>query len=123
MKAIRRWLPAILICTFIFLSSARHGTAVVESYFWNYLVNKAAHLFLYFVLCFSFYRGTKRVPAAVLLTVFYGITDEFHQQFTPTRTGQLSDVVIDAVAATAAGLILWTFYQDLPKKLKNWLEA
>ena len=105
------------------MSSARHGTAVAESYFWNYLANKAAHLLLYFVLCFSFYRGTKSISVAVLLTVFYGVTDEFHQQFTPTRTGQLSDVLIDAVAAGTAGLILWTFYQDLSKTLKNWLEA
>ena len=123
MRIIRRWFPVILICGLIFYSSARRGTAVSEVYLWNYIINKAAHIFIYFLLCFSFYRGTKSASSAVLLTVFYGITDEFHQQFIPTRTGQLSDVIIDAVAAITAGLILWTFYQDLPKKLKNWLEV
>lgn len=123
MKIFRRWFPAIVICVVIFVFSARQGTAVTQDYFWNYLANKTAHLFLYFVLCFAFYRGTKNVTVAVVLTVIYGISDEFHQQFVPTRTGQITDVIIDSVAAITAGLILWTFYQNLSKKLKNWLEV
>lgn len=87
------------------------------------MANKAAHIFLYFVLYFCFYRGTKNILLAMVLTILYALSDEFHQQFVPTRTGQLTDVLIDAVAASVAGLVLWTFYQDLPKKLKNWLNA
>ena len=123
MKILVRWAPAIVVCVIIFLSSAQHGTVISQSYLWNYAANKAAHIFLYFILCFAFDRGTKNVLSAVVLTVLYGISDELHQQFVPTRSGQLTDVLIDAVAAGTAGLILWTFYQDLPKKLKNWLNA
>ena len=123
MKILVRWVPAIVICLIIFYSSTRHGTAISQSYLWNYAANKAAHVFLYFLLCFTFYRGTKNVLSAIVLTVLYAMSDEFHQQFVPTRSGQLTDVLIDAVAAGTAGLILWTFYQDLPKKLKNWLNV
>ena len=123
MKLINRWLPAIIIAAFIFGLSARHGTSFAPDYFWNYLVNKGAHLFWYFILCFTFYRGTKSIPAAIALTFLYGMTDELHQQFVPTRTGQLSDVFIDGAAGGFAGVILWKFYPSLPKTLKSWLKA
>lgn len=122
MKSLNRWLPAILIAAIIFWLSSRHGTSLAPTYFWNYIANKAAHLFWYFILCFAFYRGTKSIPAAIVLTFLYGLTDEFHQNFVPTRTGQLSDAFIDGAAGGFAGVILWKFYPSLPKTLKNWLE-
>lgn len=121
MTKIIRWLPAIFLCVLIFWFSSRRGTVVVSDYFWNYLSNKAAHLILYFTLCISFYRGTKNIVLAIFLSILYGITDELHQQFVPTRSGQIRDLVIDSVAAMMAGVFLWKFYQHLPVKLKNWL--
>ena len=51
---------------------------------------------------------TARVAiGAFVLATFYGVTDEFHQQFVPGRTSALDDLAADAMgAAVAAGLLL-----------------
>jgi VanZ family protein len=43
---------------------------------------------------------TQRAILAVVLTVLYGLSDEFHQSFVPGRTPELMDVAADAVGAT-----------------------
>jgi VanZ family protein len=47
---------------------------------------------------------------AVLLTVLYGASDEFHQSFVPSRQMDVMDLVADgAGAAAAAGaLYIWS---------------
>ena len=111
------------MCLTIFLLSSRDTSALSDDYIQNYIENKLAHVFMYFILCLTFYRATKNIFLAILLTIMYGVTDEVHQQFITNRTGQFSDVVIDGAGASLAGLMLWKFYQNLPKTLKNWLEV
>lgn len=122
MKVIGRWWLSILIMGVLFYLSSRPGSYLAPTYVGNVLANKAAHLFWYGLLCFSFYKATKNILVAILLTTLYGVTDEIHQTFVPNRTGRLSDVAIDWAAASFVGLILWKFYPYLPNKLKNWLE-
>jgi len=45
---------------------------------------------------------------ALLLTVFYAVSDEFHQSFVPGRNGTPLDVLIDAASA---GLGLWLWHR------------
>lgn len=118
----KRWLPVVLLCTFIFVSSSFPGAKFSEVKSVDIFVHKTAHLALFFMLTVTFYRAVKSVGLSVGLTILYGISDEIHQQFVPTRSGVIADVVVDAVAALLAGLVLWKFYQNLPYKLKNWLE-
>ena len=44
---------------------------------------------------------------ALLITVLYAATDEFHQTFVPTREGCVRDVVIDSSGAMMGLFILW----------------
>jgi len=47
---------------------------------------------------------------ALLITIAYAISDEFHQSFVPNRTGSPFDVVIDATGAVAVLLGLRWFH-------------
>jgi VanZ family protein len=50
----------------------------------------------------------RAVAAAWLITTAYGVADEWHQMFVPTRTADVRDVVADAVgAALALGGAFW----------------
>lgn len=122
MKAIGRWWLSILIMCLLFYLSSRPGSYLAPTYLGNALANKAAHLLWYGMLCLSFYKATKSIPVAILLTTLYGVSDEIHQVFVFNRTGKIADVAIDWAAASFVGLILWKFYPYLPNKLKSWLE-
>uniref|UniRef100_A0A7C4XNI5 VanZ family protein n=1 Tax=candidate division WWE3 bacterium TaxID=2053526 RepID=A0A7C4XNI5_UNCKA len=121
MRTFIRWLPALLMVLIIFLLSSRHGTVVSNVYVWNYIANKFAHIGLYFVLTFTFYRATKSILLAFLAVVTYAVIDETHQAFVPTRSGKWQDVLLDSAASGYAVLVLWKFYPYLPTRLKNWL--
>lgn len=122
-KKLLRWIPALIVMAIIFYLSSRHGTLLAPTQLTNHLANKGAHLFWFMLLCLTFFRATKSEFTAVSLTTLYAVTDEFHQTFVPTRTGQVTDILIDFVGACLVGLILWKSYPSLPKILKNWLEA
>jgi hypothetical protein len=53
-----------------------------------------------------------KASAAVLITTLYGVTDECHQVFVPTRSAEVLDVVADAVGALAGagGAWAWSIY-------------
>ena len=72
--------------------------------------DKIAHVCLYFPLAFLFYlslnrSGIKRyvLLATVILTVFYGFTDEFHQSFVPGRDSSIGDALADFVGVLLGG--------------------
>lgn len=82
----------------------------------NNLVRKLAHGGLYFVLglllvCaaakMGIMRETQLYALAFLFCLLYSVTDEFHQMFVPGRSGQISDVLIDASGAAAGIAICW----------------
>jgi VanZ family protein len=83
-------------------------------------IDKIAHFFVYGLL------GTllARVPQvvvwrglgvywAVALASFFGISDEFHQSFTPGRSVELADWVMDTSGAALAVFIYarWSAYR------------
>jgi len=47
-------------------------------------------------------RGLLEGLAALCVTALYAASDEFHQSFTPGRSGNLTDVLIDTGGAAAA---------------------
>ena len=83
----------------------------------EFLVRKAAHMTEFGIL-FLLYRwaltlsGVRRAGMkALLLTVLYAATDEFHQMFTPDRGPSPVDVMIDGCGALAAWGIAAAFYR------------
>ena len=71
----------------------------------DYPVRKAAHMTEYAILailvaaCVAAWpiRGKRLYFIAILVTILYACTDEFHQLFVPGRAGQLKDVLIDTI--------------------------
>jgi VanZ family protein len=73
--------------------------------------DKLIHACIYFPLAFLFYlslnrSGIKRhvFLAAVILTVIYGVTDEFHQSFVPGRDSSIGDAFADFTGALLGGV-------------------
>ena len=118
----RKWLPAVIIMLFLFVSSSLPGASVSVVKSVDALAHKTTHIILYMILCLTFYRATKNPFVSVLLTTLYGSFDEFHQLFTFTRSGNVTDIMVDSMSAIIVGVILWRYYRVLPKTLRNWLE-
>jgi VanZ family protein len=111
------WLPVILYCLLIFILSSYPATQSLPSFS---QADKLMHAGAYALLGFLFYRAfltTRIQKAAVLLVIFsvlasslYGVSDEIHQYFVPSRTADIVDVVADVagsfIGAVAARSIL-----------------
>jgi len=74
---------------------------------------KFVHAFEYALLCGLWWRAlrTRMAPGAALapalvVTIVYAVTDEYHQTFVEGRDGLVLDVVIDALAAAVAVLAI-----------------
>lgn len=119
---LNKWGPVLLSAGFIFLISAIPGRVInsmglaPEGYHIN------GHFFMYSILFLTLYRATKKIGWSILVCVLYAISDEYHQSFVPNRSVEMFDIYTDTLGALIAGIIVWKFYQYLPKKLKNWLE-
>lgn len=100
----------------IFYLSSRQGTVLAPTYFWNYLANKGAHMFWYGILSLSYFVATKRIGLSILLTTLYGVSDELHQSFVLTRTGRVSDVIVDFTAACFMMIAVYIFYRVSKKR-------
>ena len=72
----------------------------------TFMVRKSAHVIAYLVLGVLAYNALRlhvRTPRVLLalstsLVVLYAVSDEIHQLFTPGRSGEIRDVLIDSVA-------------------------
>jgi VanZ family protein len=49
----------------------------------------------------------RAVIAAWIITVLYGVSDEFHQSFVPERMADLGDVAADAIGAAVGLAAVW----------------
>lgn len=73
----------------------------------NHIIRKNAHFFAYLVLGTLVANGLrsvgligyKAIGFALLIYMFYAISDEIHQLFIPGRGGQVKDVIIDSAGA------------------------
>lgn len=92
----------------IFISSSIPSREFPKVEFWGW--SKMVHLFYYAVLCAVLRRvllSQEKYPflarhasaSAVLFSMLYGGTDEFHQLFTPGRHAAVTDVLIDGFGA------------------------
>ena len=93
-------------------------------------VRKCAHASEYALLgalvlltaCTYANMSPKTVAAAVIISVLYAASDEFHQRFVPGRSCQFTDVLIDSAGVmVGVGFIClsWYFLQKIRNKEKN----
>jgi VanZ family protein len=102
---LRLWGPvaAWAAVIFAFSSVPDLGTGLGT---WDLVLRKLAHAGEYALLGLLLQRATRRPSLALLLGVFYAISDELHQHFVEGRVGSVLDVGIDAVGL-AIGVALW----------------
>lgn len=118
MKKLLKWLPAIFLCGYIYYWSSIPGSTINAVGLGNETLHRITHFFLYFFLCLSFYLPTNNILAAILLTILYGLSDEYHQSFVPLRSASLFDIYTDTFGALSAGII-WKISRILLKKQKH----
>lgn len=110
----RAWIWPVLVAAMIFLASTRSriaAPAVAGS-------DKVAHFAVYGLFATLVVRlGSRRRAALVAVAVasLYGVSDEWHQSFTPGRSVEVADWLADTCgAALAVGLYaFWPWYRNL----------
>ena len=113
MSKIRYWLPAILYMALIFYFSSRTPSGMFHIFPIIFGL-KTSHMVEFGILYSFYYYALRKTTSydvieafsvAFMLTLIYGLTDEFHQIFVIGRTSRL----IDAVANVAGALIAEIF--------------
>src|SRR5688572_29884762 len=113
----RYWLPVVAYTSLIFyLSSLPHPEDTLPNFLFEQLGAKLLHAAEYAVLAFLCYRaflhaaGPRAASNALILAIgaasLFGMTDEVHQAFVPSRESSWSDWIADTAGAVvgAAGL-------------------
>jgi len=118
------WIPAVSLMVAIFIISGRDAPEFMRHKLFDFQ-DKAAHALAYYVLAVSFLRALlwhtgasihrKILFLAVVLSALYGLTDEWHQSFIPSRTASVDDWLADA-----AGALLLLFSHSWIARLLEW---
>ena|SRR5260221_12402013 len=127
--AISIWMPIFIWAIVIFSFSSIPSAHVSEIHWKDFIVKKSAHMTEYGIFAVLLYRAflaqgvtQKRAGVyAIVLCFLYGITDEFHQSFTPGREPAFRDVLFDTIGGALATLIIWNILPKAPPKLKELL--
>lgn len=114
-KKIILWIPAFIWMLFIFYLSSKTRLKVSDEFSLNFIFFKTLHVIEYCFLALTYFfaiqNSHKSVPnnngkssfwLAAFLTLVYAATDEWHQDFVPTREGTPRDILIDAIGVLAA---------------------
>jgi VanZ family protein len=118
-----RWLITVFWMVVIFSFSAQpHSGEITAHYFgaFNMFMRKSGHVCEYAIL-FTLFRWSLAghfgnfqklsrkalylSAAALLLTVTYAATDEWHQSFVPGRSACVSDVFVDTLGGVGAWIL------------------
>jgi len=111
-----RWLPVVFWMGIVLGIGTSTAIPTKDGDVLRWLVRKAIHVGEYAVLSFVFYRALApgmrgfcpgRAWLALLFAVAFGGLDEWRQLFIPRRSGQLTDVGIDAVGAVLGQVGVW----------------
>lgn len=89
----------------------------------HHIIRKLAHFTAYFILAVlvinalrtSNIFGFKSIIIALLISIIYAATDEFHQSFIPGRGPSIKDVFIDSFGASF-GLAIFSAFSKLKKR-------
>ena len=127
-RFIKYWLPVFIWLIIIFAFSNNPTVRASEIHWRDFSVKKSAHVIIYAILSTLIYRALKSNNVemkktgyiSVFLASFYGITDEFHQSFTPGRDPTFRDIIFDTIGATLAIYFIWKLLPKMSEKVKLW---
>lgn len=122
-RSLGAWLnafaPPFIWAGVIFAFSAQSSLRGSELSSLDFLTKKLAHMFVYAVLYFLFYRAfhlTLATKSSTKVWIFpflicfgYAISDEFHQSFVPGRYASSRDIGYDMLGALLAWLKLYRY--------------
>lgn len=110
-KFLLRYGPVILWMFLIFTFSSQTDLPVTGTYTEDFISKKLAHIAEYFLLMLLMFRavGEKSPAKAFFYSLVFAFTDEIHQLFIPTRTGNLRDVGIDAIGLILSSILIIKF--------------
>jgi VanZ family protein len=142
-RFISSWIPVILWSIQIFILSSMPNPAdilpsALVDFLWTtmifgqrlfFLLGPVGHLINFGVLAFLLLRALTwqkpvyryHITFAFILSFLYGISDEIHQLFVPSRAFQLRDMLINGLGALI-GLAVYTWY-DKTKIRRSQREA
>lgn len=112
---LKHWLPVLCVMGVIFYASNTPGKDIPPLFPYQDII---FHFSVYLALSFLFSRALRKTKTnlllakififAVVFTVIYGISDEFHQVFVPGRSASAFDVLIDTLGGlTGSSIFLW----------------
>jgi hypothetical protein len=118
------WIPSIIWMIIIFILSSMTGSDLQRTFPFFSDFNWG-HFVAYFVLAITYYWALRRKVkhpkiffVIIFLSVLYGITDEFHQYFTPSRVPDVNDLLADAIGASLAAILLSIWQKKRNTRLK-----
>lgn len=125
-KFVKWWLPVIAWMIVIFIGSSIGNVPRVGDKATDGVVHRAAHVLEFAILGALLLRAigknnpiTKRDAIVTLIGVaLYGMSDEFHQRYTPGRSSEGLSVLFD-VAGGAFGMWIyrhWTMRQQIVQR-------
>jgi VanZ family protein len=123
---IKYWLPFLLWAVIIYSFSSNPTVSTSEVHWQDFVIKKTAHVIEYFIFTLLLYRALRQskiknrraVFLAILVAFVYGMSDEFHQSFTPGREPKIRDVLID----TSGSLLFFLFLYKIAPRNKNLTE-
>jgi VanZ like family len=125
-KILFYWVPFFAWAIVIFLFSSFPTGSVSEIHWEDFIVKKMAHVIEYGIFAALLFRASRVSGVSIkrsgylsiLAAACYGISDEFHQSFTPGREPHIRDVAFDTIGATIAIYTLWILLPKAPTKLR-----
>jgi VanZ family protein len=111
-RPIDAWLPPLAYAVLIFVQSSYPSPRMLPHFFG---ADKLLHFCGYGLMGLLLLRGFRlsnrqvggrEILWSIILTILYGISDEFHQHFVLSRTADVMDVVADALGGTC-GIFLY----------------
>ena len=126
-RIIDLWLPPIFWALVIFKFSSGSVPKASESFWIDFVIKKIGHIILFATLAILIYRGlvgsgmrrNKAAIIALIFSLFYGISDEFHQMYTQGREARVRDVIIDGIGSGLILLLVNKCLARFPKPVRD----
>lgn len=112
------WVPAVLWMGVIFFLSSLPEEATPGRFI---VSDKVAHAAEYFILAFLVLFALQRTTRLRFFTSFwitlawgalYGLSDEIHQRYVPTRNSDILDIAADVGGVILLLMILWVLQKS-----------